>query len=801
MLNNIRICICFLALFSNLLSAKELKTITLQPSWFEQFQFAGYYMAKEKGFYHDAGLEVKLNPFNINNQDNIPQQVSDGEIDFAVGKETLILEKANNKKIVILYALFQSSPLILLSTKKSKIDSFEDFFGKRIMASLADAQQVSLKSMLNSNHLQAKDLIFLPHSHDIKDLVNNKTDIISAYISKTPYELEKIGMEYNIFSPADYGFDLYSDFLYTSEKFMKSDNENAKAFREASLKGWQYAFANIAETVEVILDKYNQQKLTKEELLFEGAALKKLAYLNTPAIGVIDENKVKKSFELYKVLGIEKRPIDFEKFIYDAKNPSLFLTESEKTYLSEKKKITICIDPNWVPYDAFDGDGQHIGLNAESLDIFRKQLPIPIETITTDTWIQSIDFVKQRKCDLLSLAGKTTEREKYFSSTFPSLIFPRVLVTKSDLPFVNDLTNLSDKKIGMVKGYAQQEFIKETYPNIIIVNVDTVKSGLDKVAEDELYGFIDGLDAVGYFLQGEFVGQLKVSGKFDQKSKLSMAVRSDEPLLLKIFDKLVKNLSQEQVNNIIEKQTSIKYVEKFNYRFLWWLLFIVALISAAFLYRQSILKRLNKKLNAQMAEKTKALLYLNASLEMKIKERTEKIEHSKALLQSVAYKDNLTGIYNRHYLLEKSVSIFQNANNLNQPLSILLIDIDHFKKVNDDYGHLTGDEILKYFVNNIQKTLRTDDLFARYGGEEFVLLLPKANIDESLIVAEKLRRYIEQHPYHSEKLDNTINITISIGVSQYQEGNSLEKLIDRADLALYQAKERGRNQVIIFKNE
>ena len=156
---NIRVCICFFALFVNTLHAKEFKQITLQASWFEQFQFAGYYMAKEKGFYNEAGLALTIKPFHIEIQNEIAQLVTDGKVDFAVGKENLILEQAQHKKIIALYALFQSSPLAIFSTKKSHIDTFKDFLGKRIMTTQADAQQVSLKSMLSSHHVQESDLL------------------------------------------------------------------------------------------------------------------------------------------------------------------------------------------------------------------------------------------------------------------------------------------------------------------------------------------------------------------------------------------------------------------------------------------------------------------------------------------------------------------------------------------------------------------------------------------------------------------------------------------------------------------
>lgn len=782
-------------LLSHFSHSEELKQITLKTSWFEQFQFAGYYMAKEKGFYNQEGLSVSIKPFTIASQPDTVKQILTGELDFAVGKENLILEKAKHKKIVVMYALFQSSPLTLLSTKSSNINTFADFPGKRIMTSVADAKQISIKAMLNANHLKLTDLEQIPHSHNINDLINKKTDIMSAYISKAPFDLQNKGVEFNIFSPQYDGFDLYSDYLYTSEDFIANDIASTKAFRKASLKGWEYAFAHIDETVKVILEKYNEQNLSKEALTFEAVALKKLAYLNTDKIGVVDKTKIQKSFDLYKVLGINEGTINYERFIYDEQNPYIFFTPAEQAYLQQKQKITICVDPNWLPFEGLDGHGHHIGTNKVFIDTFREQLPIPLEVIPTENWLESVELAKQRTCDLLSLAAETEERKAYLNFTSPYLVFPRVLVTKYHVPFVNNFNLLANKRIAMVKGYAQQDFIRKNYPNIIIVDVDDVKSGLKKVADGEIYGFIDGLDAVTYFLKEHFLGQLKVSGKFDQKRELGIGVRSDQPALLTIMDKLVHNLSQEKIATVIDSNNSIKYIETFDYRLLGWAALLIVLIVACFWYRQNILNKLNKNLNAQIEEKTKALRELNESLELKIKERTQKIEHSKELLRDVAYKDNLTDTFNRHYLIEQSRLFFKTAQELNEPLSVLLIDIDHFKKVNDDFGHITGDKILKYFVKCIQEALRVDDLFARYGGEEFVILLPKAGLEESITVAEKLRSKIEKHPYLSNRLNCYINVTISIGVSEYAIDDTLESLIEKADIALYKAKEKGRNQV------
>jgi ABC-type nitrate/sulfonate/bicarbonate transport system substrate-binding protein len=240
-------------------SNPPLKKVTLQLSWFDQFQFAGYYMAKEKGFYKDAGFDVEIIPFRFGL--DIPKDVEEGKTDFAIGRETLILERASGKSIVALYALFQVSPLILIAKESSNIKSIRDFMGKRIMATIDDASEVSLKAMFNASHLSNKAYTFIEHSHNIQDLVDEKVDIISAYISKAPFDLKQQNVPYRVFSPSENGFDMYSDFLFTSEKLIKENHDMVVAFKEASLKGWQYAYSHIDESVDVIFEKYNSQKL------------------------------------------------------------------------------------------------------------------------------------------------------------------------------------------------------------------------------------------------------------------------------------------------------------------------------------------------------------------------------------------------------------------------------------------------------------------------------------------------------------------------------------------------------------
>ena len=310
----------FLLIFLNTnLYSKDLTKVTIQLSWFDQFQFAGYYMAKEQGFYKDAGLDVEIIPFSFGL--NIPKMVNDGDVDFAIGRENLILEKAKYPKIIALAAIFQATPLVLLTTKDSEIDTFKKFENKKLMRTKDDGSEVSLKAMLSASKIDLKSITQVEHSHNIYDLIEKRVDIISAYTSKAPYILQKEQIKYNIFYPKDYGFDMYSDFLITNIDKYNNDYNVVEKFKKASLKGWEYAYSNIEQSVDIIFEKYNTQNLSKDELIFEANELKKLSYLNNNKLGDIKQEKVQRIYDLYNVMGYINSEFKIDNFIgYDKKS-------------------------------------------------------------------------------------------------------------------------------------------------------------------------------------------------------------------------------------------------------------------------------------------------------------------------------------------------------------------------------------------------------------------------------------------------------------------------------------------------
>lgn len=158
-----------------------------------------------------------------------------------------------------------------------------------------------------------------------------------------------------------------------------------------------------------------------------------------------------------------------------------------------------------------------------------------------------------------------------------------------------------------------------------------------------------------------------------------------------------------------------------------------------------------------------------------------------------AYTDPLTGLNNRHFLSERGAELFTLCSRYNHPISLMVIDADHFKAVNDTYGHDAGDEVLKNLAKTLTAVARSTDIVARFGGEEFIILLPETESAGAVQLAERVRSRIEKAGTSGA---DEIAITVSIGVASYNGGDDFDALFRRADKALYAAKESGRNRVV-----
>ncbi|MDE2027402.1 MAG: GGDEF domain-containing protein [Candidatus Omnitrophica bacterium] len=214
-------------------------------------------------------------------------------------------------------------------------------------------------------------------------------------------------------------------------------------------------------------------------------------------------------------------------------------------------------------------------------------------------------------------------------------------------------------------------------------------------------------------------------------------------------------------------------------------------------YATFILKSKEKKLGV--------LLY--KGLADKDKEKFAILAHQFALalrrlklykdIETLAITDGLTGVYTRRYFIERFDEEIKRSALRKSSLAFLMVDADHFKSINDQYGHLTGDAVLKEVANIIRENVREIDIVGRFGGEEFCVVLPDTDSEGSRVVAERIRKSAEKKSIRA--YDNTVRLTLSIGIAAFPtDGKLLEELMDKADWALYRAKSQGRNCVVAF---
>jgi diguanylate cyclase (GGDEF)-like protein/PAS domain S-box-containing protein len=659
----------FILLFFVTFAQAQDRNVTLVLPWKHQFQFAGYYIAKEMGFYKKAGLNVHIKEYDLK-RDNT-KAVSIQEVDFGIGHSSLILDKLNQyPNIVLLTAVHQSSPLVLLSRKRADITSLKDIADKKIMMSRDQTYTASINAMLSSENLKANSYKVIDTSFNPIDLINGNADLMMSYSSNEPYAMKEKGIEYTIFDPKDYDFNLYSDILFTSSQMIKNNPDMVEAFYQASMKGWEYAYSHIDESIEIISQHYNTQSRSKKALLFEANTLKKLAYQEKISFGNISDTKVKEIIDIYHILGLitKDHKIDYSTFIYKSSKDLKF------------KDIKEANDLNFI-------------------FLYSIYFKILLIALLLTIFIGLYFKLKMDKVLALKTA-QLNKQNKIFNENISS--------SKADIN--GKITYVSDA-FCYISGYKRKEIIGKTH-----------SISRDKETPAAMYKDLWMTITSGHTWRGEL-----------KNRKKDGSVYWVDTVISPIFD---------SKNNIVEYDSIITDVTL-----------------------KKVLEEFNKK------------------LELEVKERTIELEN-------LAITDKLTNIYNRLRLDQELSYNYKNYLRYDKIYSIILIDIDLFKKVNDTYGHQVGDEVLQKVSFIMKELIRSTDILGRWGGEEFMIISPNTDIDGAYTLTQNIRSNIEKTMF-----DSVEKVTISAGISQIDSNLDEKSIITKADEALYRAKNKGRNRV------
>lgn len=434
---------------------------------------------------------------------------------------------------------------------------------------------------------------------------------------------------------------------------------------------------------------------------------------------------------------------------------ALELTPQEREYLQMHNPVRVCVDPNWDPYERINKQGKHEGIAAELLQLVAKRTGVTLVLVPTKDWPQSLSFSQEGRCDVLSFLNQTLERDEWLLFTDPVFTEANVLIARTDEPYIADLAGLIGKTIVLPSGTSVEEHVRLDYPNLEVVNTETEEEALQMVADGRADLTIRSLIVAAHELRrGDWLNLMIIGQLPEYVNQFRIGVLRNEPLLRDILNKGVHSITAQERGAIVHKHIPASGGSGIGYELFIKIMLGVLVVFGLVAYRQFRLKAYNRE------------------------------------LQKISQTDALTGLNNRMKLNEFFRLEVERAARYDRPLVVIMLDIDHFKRVNDEFGHQVGDKVLIAIARNLATSVRNTDVVGRWGGEEFLALCPETTLKDGLVLAERICTMVRADVYASGRPQS-----VSAGVAEFSAGETVDSLLQRADRALYEAKHAGRDQV------
>jgi len=636
-------------------------------------------------------------------------------------------------------------------------------------------------------------------------LKNNEIDVITNIVSTPEREAYALYTHYH-------GLTVIDGLLVSADKLVQPNLSNIKSIAIVAGSIYQKKVASqhphihIVPTqglddsieqfkkghVEAVLDSYDALNYylhrspmsnIKNEPIYNG----ELARVSPMLMAVPKQNKLlrdildkgllqisnKDIFTLRKEWGITNQAdIWIQHHATNARGHVIF-NKQQSQYLEVHPQLRMCVIADMMPLSQVV-DGEYIGISADFMDLFHEHIKNQLVVVGVDSIEAAFLKLQQDECDFIPALNSTQFSEKPVYFTFPYLRFPSVIITVQSNPSYN-LKQLLYKPLGALKNKVYQDNFKSIYKNKTLKQYDTIADGFRAVGDKEIYGFIGALPMVAQRIQDGHL-PFKIVDQFEIEYTYSLAVKKGNLVLLSIFNKLLAAIDKQDKQLILNRwspvikerhQNTIGYMMTITFFFL----LCVFLLVSLFLLIQS-----NRQLQAK-----------------------------KNKLEASSIYDDLTGLPNRLYFQTALEKEWFRSDLHKETVSLIMIDIDHFKAFNEDHGRQVGDQCLIELASCLQKVIkRPTDLLARWGGEEFIALLPHSTETDINAISGVIFTVLHHWSVKFPRLGTKDHLSVSIGAASMQVNASHyseKELIRRASRALYRAQDAGYNQMVIYKQE
>ena len=799
-------------------TAVALDAVTLQLQWTHSFQFAGYYAAQEQGYYRDAGLSVSIKEAQAGVDPVKP--VIERNAEFGTGSSSLLLERNAGKPVVVLAVIFQHSPYVLIARQTQSIHDLAD---KRIML---EPQAGELLAYLKSVGISLDRITRLEPGYDLQDLIGGKVNAISAYSINQPYYLDRANFAYQTYTPRSAGIDFYGDNLFTTEQQLKQHPDRVKAFRAASLRGWQYAMEHPDEITNLILAKYSQRH-PRQFFQFQATQMLALMQPELIEVGHMNPGRWRHIAENYADIGMLPKDFSLDGFLYKQD----FKFNTSLVYRSLAFALLLIAIIGGVAYYIYRirrelarsiSSGKLAGQRELSRNNVLELLAndAPLSTVLEDI-VRGVEQANPAMlCSILLLDN---QGKHLLTGAAPSLP-----------DFFNTALHGIEIGIGVAScgtaAFTGQRVIVDdiqTHPYWVSCKVLAHKAVLGACWSEPIHstsGKVLGTFAV-YHHESRKPSDADI--QLLEKTARVAAIALDHSRANQALKE-----SEKQLSDILENVSGYIYLKDTQGRYLFANRLLRELFNApmeeivgyddskfydadtAASLLQSDLRVLQggeplrseeSNLNPLTGETSVYLtirlplrhedgsIYALCGIATDITEQKDVEEY----MRRMAQYDALTNLPNRALFTDRLQQAFSAARRAHEHFALMYIDLDKFKPINDTFGHAVGDLLLYEAAQRMQSCVRQSDTVARIGGDEFVVLLPSLKEDKDAAeVAEKIRHSLNL-PF--ELSGHTLHISSSIGVAIYPaHGDNEKELVKNADIAMYYAKENGRNNVTLY---